>query len=136
MTTLEKIYENKNKRNRAINELRTLKMANKTFDDFYATFARCAAEIRYLDDSLVPLLENAISDELTCQVIGLTKLFDFYDLVDFYREIDYQMRDYNKRMLFRTRGPRVGITSERTRYSPSIPTTSSRSGGYIPTAKE
>ena len=61
-------------------------MANKTFDDFYATFARCAAEIRYLDDSLVPLLENAISDELTCQVIGLTKLFDFYDLVDFYRE--------------------------------------------------
>lgn len=111
-------------------------MANKTFDDFYATFARCAAEIGYSDDLLVPLLENAISDELTCQVIGLTKPSDFYDLVDFYREIDHQMRDYDKRMSFRTRGPRVGTTPERIRHSPSTPITGSRSGGYIPTAKE
>lgn len=64
ITALEKIYGDKNKKNRAINELRTLRMGRKTFGGFYADFARCATEIGYTDDALIPLLENAISDEL------------------------------------------------------------------------
>ena len=94
LTALEKVYGDRNKRNRAINELRTLRMGKKTFDDFYVDFARCAAEIGYSDDALIPLLENAISDELTDRVIGLQKPADYYDLVDFYREIDQQVRDH------------------------------------------
>ena len=64
-------------------------MTRRTFDDFYAGFSRCAAEIGNADDALIPLLENAISDELTRQVIGLQKPSDYYDLVDFYRETDH-----------------------------------------------
>jgi len=82
-------------------------MGRRTFDDFCADFARCAAEIGYADDALIPLLENALSDELALQVIGLQKPLDYYDLVDFYREIDHQMREYDKRASNRFKGPRT-----------------------------
>ncbi|KAJ5155706.1 hypothetical protein N7492_008509 [Penicillium capsulatum] len=98
LEALEKIYGDKNKRKRAINELRTLRMGRKTFDDFYTDFARCAAEVGYAEDAMIPLLENAISNELARQVIGLQKPSDFYDLVDFYRDVDHEMRDYERRL--------------------------------------
>jgi hypothetical protein len=107
LESLDKIYGDKNKRSRAINELRILRMGRRTFDDFYADFARCAAEIGYADDALTPLFENAISDELSRQVIGLPKPSDYYDLVDFYREIDHHMRDYDKRISSRQRNSRT-----------------------------
>ncbi|TQV90502.1 retrovirus polyprotein [Cordyceps javanica] len=69
LLALEKVYGDRNKRTRAMNELRTLRMGRKTFDDFYADFARCAAEIGYADDAMIPLLENAISDDLSRQDI-------------------------------------------------------------------
>lgn len=131
--TLEKIYGDKNKRNRAINELRTLRMGKKTFDEFYANFARCAAEIGYSDDALAPLLENAISNELARQVIGLQKPLDYYDLVDFYREIDHQLRDYDKRTLGRFNATR---SAEPARATRTTTVTNSRSGGYRPNATE
>lgn len=71
LEALEKIYGDKNKRKRAINELRILRMGNKTFDDFYTDFVCCAAEVGYVEDVMIPLLENAISNELARQVIGL-----------------------------------------------------------------
>ncbi|KFY90744.1 hypothetical protein V500_04983 [Pseudogymnoascus sp. VKM F-4518 (FW-2643)] len=92
LDALGKIYGDKNRKNRAMVELRTLRMARRPFDDFYADFTRCAAEIGYSDDALIPLLENAFSNELTRQV---------YDLVDVYREIDHQIRDYGKRVVNR-----------------------------------
>lgn len=98
LEALEKIYGDKNKRKRAINELRTLRTGNKTFDDFYTDFARCAAEVGYAADAMIPLLENAISNELATQVIGLQRPNDFYDLVDFYRNVDHEMRDYDRRL--------------------------------------
>lgn len=61
LDALGKIYGNKNRKNRAIDELRTLRMARRPFDYFYADFTRCAAEIGYSDDALIPLLENAIA---------------------------------------------------------------------------
>lgn len=133
LNTLEKIYGDKNKRSRAINELRTLRMGKKTFDDFYANFARCAAEIGYTDDALVPLLENAISDELARQVIGLQKPFDYYDLVDFYREIDHQLRDYDKRTSNRFNSSRP---TDRARTARTTATTDSKPEGYRPNATE
>ena len=114
ITALEKIYGDKNKKNYAINELRTLRMGRNTFDEFYTDFARCATEIGYTDDALIPLLENAISDELAGQVIGLRKPSDYYDLVDFNREIDHQLRDHEKR------------TANRARYSKSTQTDRAR----------
>jgi len=135
LMTLDKIYGDKNKRARAINELRTLRMGRKTFDDFYVDFARCAAEIGYADDAMIPLLENAISDELVKQVIGLRKPLDYYDLVDFYREIDHQMRDYDKRTATRYRAPRT--TTQADRPQGSRPATATpRTGGYIPTTSD
>ncbi|KAM3518660.1 hypothetical protein MY4038_010031, partial [Beauveria bassiana] len=112
LQALEKVYGDRNKRARAMNELRTLRMGRKTFDDFYADFARCAAEIGYADDAMIPLLENAISDDLARQIIGLQKPTDYFDLVDFYREIDHQMRDYDRRAGFRSRGQRATTPPE------------------------
>jgi hypothetical protein len=142
LSALDKIYGDKNKRNRAINEFRTLRMGKRAFDDFYVDFARCAAEIGYSDDALIPLLENAISDELTRQVIGLKKPSDYYELVDFYREIDNQMRDYDKRMANRFRGPRITPSTpstpstERPRPTQPTPAASSRLDSYKPTAAD
>jgi hypothetical protein len=136
LKALDKIYGDKNKRTRAINELRSLRMGRRPFDDFYADFARCAAEIGYSDDALVPLLENAISDDLARQVIGLQKPSDYYDLVDFYREIDHQIRDYDKRVSNRIKGPRLTPPTERFRPTRTIPATSPRPEGYIPTAED
>lgn len=74
-------------------------MGRRTFDDFYTDFARCAAEVGYAEDAIIPLLENAILNELARQVIGLQKPVDFYDLVDFYRDINHEIRDYERRLL-------------------------------------
>lgn len=136
LAALEKIYGDKNKRNRAINELRTLKMNKRHFDDFFADFARCTAEIGYSDDALVPLLENAISDELAGQVIGLKKPSDYYELIDFYRDIDHQMRDHEKRMANRTRNPRPAQQLDRPRTTRPTGETTTRPEGHRPTAAE
>lgn len=134
LEALEKIYGDKNRRKRAINELRTLRMGRKTFDDFYTDFARCAAEVGYAEDAMIPLLENAISNELARQVIGLQKPSDFYDLVDFYRDVDHEMRDYERRLSNRVGGTRANSQAERTRprQTPFPP----RSEGYIPSAAD
>lgn len=136
LSVLEKIYGDRNRKSRAITELRTLKMGKRPFDDFYEEFARCAAEIGYSDDALTPLLENAISDELARQIIGLQKPTDYYDLVDFYREIDHQMRDVDKRVFNRTRNARPTPPTDRTRTTRTPAVTSARVEGYIPTAAE
>jgi len=136
LTALEKIYGDKNRRSRAINELRTLRMGRKTFDDFYTDFARCAAEIGYSDDAVTPLLENAISDELAGQVIGLSKPSDYYDLVDFYREVDHQMRDYDKRVANRARSSRPASQTDRSRTARPTTDTNTRPEGYRPNATE
>ncbi|KAJ5818011.1 hypothetical protein N7474_003602 [Penicillium riverlandense] len=47
---------------------------------------------------MIPLLENAISNKLERQVIGLQKPTDFYDLVDFYRDVDHEMRNCERRL--------------------------------------
>lgn len=127
----EKIYGDKNKRKRAINELRTLRMGRRSFDDFYADFARCAAEVGYAEDAMIPLLENAISNDLARQVIGLQKPADFYDLVDFYRDVDHEMRDYERRLPSRVVG--AGRTNQQ--YEKSRPRQTpfaARSEGYVP----
>ncbi|KJK73847.1 hypothetical protein H634G_10853 [Metarhizium anisopliae BRIP 53293] len=136
LQALEKIYGDRNKRTRAINELRTLRMGRKTFDDFYADFARCAAEIGYADDAMIPLLENANSDELARQVIGLRKPSDYFDLVDFYREIDHQMRDYDRRTANRFRSPRMTPAPEQARYKPQTQTPAVKKEGYFPTSED
>ncbi|KAJ5350171.1 hypothetical protein N7541_007898 [Penicillium brevicompactum] len=131
LEALEKIYGDKNKRKRAINDLRTLRMGRRTFDDFYADFARCAAEVGYAEDAMIPLLENAISNELARQVIGLQKPADFYDLVDFYRDVDHEMRDYERRLPSRVVG--TGRTNQQ--YEKSRPRQTpfaTRSEGYVP----
>jgi hypothetical protein len=135
LEALDKIYGDKNRRTRAINELHTLRMGRKTFDDFYADFARCAAEIGYSDDAMIPWLENGISDELARQVIGLRKPINYYDLVDFYRDIDHQMRDYDKRMSNRPRTARTTSQPERPRAR-TTPTTTLKAEGYMPTATD
>ena len=136
LQALEKIYGDRNKRTRAINELRTLRMGRKTFDDFYADFARCAAEIGYSDDAMIPLLENGISDELVRQVIGLRKPSDYFDLVDFYREIDHQMRDYDRRRASRFRAPRVTASPDQTRYRSQTATAVPKKEGYLPASED
>lgn len=136
LNALDKIYGDKNKRTRAINELRTLRMGRKAFDDFYTDFARCAAEIGYSDDALIPLLENAISDELAGRIIGLQKPSDYYDLVDFYREIDYQMRDHDKRVTSRARSFKPALQSDRPRTTRPTADTSNKPEGYRPNATE
>jgi hypothetical protein len=131
LEALEKIYGDKHKRKRAINELRTLRMGRKTFDDFYADFARCAAEVGYAEDAMIPLLENAISNDLARQVIGLQKPADFYDLVDFYRDVDHEMRDYERRLPSHV----VGTARTNQQYEKSRPRQTpfgSRSEGYVP----
>ncbi|KAJ5642730.1 hypothetical protein N7490_001848 [Penicillium lividum] len=130
LEALEKIYGDKNRRKRAINELRTLRMGRKTFDDFYADFARCAAEVGYADDAMIPLLENAISNELARQVIGLQKPTEFYDLVDFYRDVDHEMRDYERRLPNREANARTNPQFTRPRSRPT--SFASRPEGYIP----
>lgn len=133
---LEKVYGDKNRRTRAINEMRTLKMGKKPFDDFYTDFARCAAEIGHSDDALMPLLENAISDELAGKVIGLQKPSDYYDLVDFYREIDHQMREHDKRVSSRLRASRPAAPTDQTRSPRSALDGPLRQGGYRPNPTE
>lgn len=136
LNALEKVYGDKNKRTRAINELRTLRMGRRPFDDFYTDFARCAAEIGHSEDALVPLLENAISDELVGKVIGLQKPSDYYDLVDFYREIDHQMREHDKRVSSRLRASRPAPSTDQTKTSRPNPSGSSRPEGYRPNPAE
>jgi hypothetical protein len=136
LSALSKIYGDRNKGTRAMNELRTLKMKNRSFDSFYEDFARCAADVGCSEDALLPLLENAVSDELARQVIGLQKPRDYYDLVDFYREIDNQMRDYDKRARERPRAPRTPMTNDRPRSSRPAITPNASSEGYVPTAAE
>ena len=133
---LEKVYGDKNRRTRAINEMRTLKMGRRSFDDFYTDFARCAAEIGHSDDALIPLLENAISDELVGKVIGLQKPSDYYDLVDFYREIDHQMREHDKRVSSRLRTSRFAPSTDQTKISRSNPNGAFKSEGYRPNPAE
>ncbi|KAJ6168137.1 hypothetical protein N7497_000980 [Penicillium chrysogenum] len=62
---------------------------------------------------MIPLLENAISNELARQVIGLQKPADFYDLVDFYRDVDHEMRDYERRLPSRVVGTRTNPQYEK-----------------------
>lgn len=136
LNALEKVYGDKNRRARAINEMRTLKMGRRPFDDFYTDFARCAAEIGHSDDALIPLLENAISDELVGKVIGLQKPSDYYDLVDFYREVDHQMREHDKRVSSRLRASRPAPAVDQTRTSRSTPGGPLQPGGYRPNPSE
>jgi len=89
-----------------------LRIGRRPFDDFYTDFARCAAEIGYSEDALIPLLENAISDELVGKVIGLQKPSDYYDLVDFYREIDHQIREHDRRVSSRLRASRPAPSTD------------------------
>jgi hypothetical protein len=49
------------------------------------------------------MLENAISDKLVGKIIGLQKLSDYFNLVDFYRENDHQMREHDRRVSSRLR---------------------------------
>jgi hypothetical protein len=114
----------------------TLKMGRKPFDDFYTDFACCVAEIRHSDDALMPLLENVISDELAGKVIGLQKPSDYYDLVDFYREINYQIREYDKRVSSRLRASRPTASTDQTRSSRSTLDGPLRPGGYRPNPTE
>ncbi|KAJ5474072.1 hypothetical protein N7475_003638 [Penicillium sp. IBT 31633x] len=131
LEALEKIYGDKNKRKGAINELRTLRMGRMTFDDFYADFARCAAEVGYAEDAMIPLLKNAISNELARQRIGLQKPADFYDLVNFYRDVDHEMRDYERRLPSRVVG--TGRTNQRyERSRPRQTPFATRPEGYVP----
>jgi hypothetical protein len=83
-------------------------MDKRHFDDIYTDIARYTAEIGCSDDALVPLLENAISDELTERVVDLQMPLD-YDLVKVYREIDRQVQDYDRRMSSRTRSRRPAL---------------------------
>jgi hypothetical protein len=136
LNALEKVYGDRNKRARAIDEMRTLKMGRRPFDDFYTDFARCAAEIGYADDALIPLLGNAISDELVGKVIGLQKPSDYYDLVDFYREIDHQMREHDRRVSNRLRTPRSTSSTDQTKASRPTPGGTFRPEGYRPNPAE
>ena len=56
-------------------------MGKRPFDDFYADFARCTAEIGYSDDGFSARERDP--DELTRLVIRLQN-------VKFYREVDHQ----------------------------------------------
>jgi hypothetical protein len=136
LNALEKVYGDRNKRARAIDEMRTLKMGRRPFDDFYTDFARCAAEIGYADDALIPLLGNAISDELVGKVIGLQKPSDYYDLVDFYREIDHQMREHDRRVSNRLRASRPAPSTDQTKTLRLTPGGTFRPEGYRPNPAE
>lgn len=61
---------------------------------------------------------------------------DYYDLVDFYREIDHQIREYDKRASNRSKAPRTTSSTGRLRTIRSTPAIGSESEGYIPTAAE
>jgi hypothetical protein len=110
--------------------MRTFKMGRRPPDDFYTNFARCVAEIGYADDALIPLLGNAISDELVGKVIGLQKPSDYYDLVDFYREIDHQMREHDRRVSSRLRASRSAPSTDPTKTSRPTPGGTFRPEGY------
>jgi transposase InsO family protein len=91
------------------------------------------AALRKLDnaeDAMIPLLENAISNELARQVIGLQKPADFYDLVDFYRDVDHEMRDYERRLPSRVVGTRTNPQYEKSRLRQTP--FGSRYEGYVP----
>ena len=105
-------------------------MGRRPFDDFYTNFARCVAEIGYADDALIPLLGNAISDELVGKVTGLQKPSDYYDLVDFYREIDHQMREHDRRVSSRLRTSRSAPSTDPTKTSRPTPGGTFRPEGY------
>ena len=79
---------------------------------------------------MIPLLENAISNELARQVIGLQRPTEFYDLVDFYRDVDHEMRDYERRLPNREASARTNpqFTRPRSRQTPFA----SRPEGYVP----
>jgi hypothetical protein len=111
-------------------------MGRRPFDDFCTDFARCAAEIGHSDDALIPLLENAISDELVGKVIGLQKPSDYYDLVDFYCEIDHQMREHDRRVSSRLRASRSAPSTDQTKISRSTPDRTFRPEGYRPNPAE
>lgn len=114
----------------------SLRMGRKTFDEFYTDFARYSAEIGYSDEALTPLLENVISDELAGRVIGLFRPSDYYDLVDFYREIDYQMCDHDKRTANRLRNFRPVPQPDRLKTTRPTTDTSTKPEGYRPNATE